>query len=322
MQKTIPYLRVKRKDMALVILDTKNRRWLMLFFALLFGFTLMFLGFAISMADGSLTTVNILTMFVGLLIFLMMLFFLRTYAEISFSAKTETITLNENYWVGVGKFGRLRKRTWVFADIEEVNIASVGLYKRVEIVFSKKQGLGLNFSPKAKDDAQEFYDILQSWRKGLVPDSREALEVLDELKSKATLVESLKKVENMLYFFGAISLISGGTSLMTSNLVEMHSLTNNVGFISPAVISIIKGLVYLACGFGVRKHSEASLWLAMFVVIAERLYAFVMTKTLGGEWSFSSIFVWLIAFFLLSILWGGVQNIRKIEESPDSGNLI
>ena len=314
MQTTASNLSLMEEMPRELLLNSPNRRWLSLFGMLISGFPWILIGILLLPEEGE-TLNGIIAILFGSLFTFAYLLLAPFYSVLSVKADSRSLILTRDYWLGLGTLGRKREKSWKFEDVTNTYISSRGLSKIIDIEINGKKDFVLGFSPRKKEDAQRFYDVFQSWRKGLTPDTGKAVEALDEIASKTTIVNSLKSVEKMLYFFGVISLISGGMDLMTAWAVEQNQFAMNFDFRSSGILSFSVGLVYLACGYGAKKRSEISLWIAMLVVIAERLYEFLMTKSLGGEWGFSSIFVWAFAFFIVSSLWKAIQSIRSMEDN-------
>ena len=178
---------------------------------------------------------------------------------------------------------------------------------RIDIEINGKKDFILVFSPRAKEGAQRFYDVLQSWCNGLPLDTPETLSKEAEEK---IIQETLKSVQKMLFYFGGFSLLSGVLGFFTDSMLSSTSIYT--------MTSILTGLLYLACAYGAKQRSEIALWIAMFVVIAERLYWFIQRRLLSGAWNFSSVLTWVFAFLIVSSIWKAIQSIRTLEDNPNS----
>jgi len=110
-----------------------------------------------------------------------------------------------------------------------------------------------------------------------------------------------------LTFFGIFSLLSGAMGFFTGTILNTNiSLTT--------IIDIATGLIYLACGYGVKRRLEAALWVAMAVVISERLYRFIRSGILSGDGSWSAWLTWVFAFLIVSSLWQAISSMRAAEK--------
>jgi hypothetical protein len=218
------------------------------------------------------------------------------------------ITLAQHYWLGFGAVGRGRERSWSFDDFTDANLISQGWKKVVELEAHGKKELLLLFGHKA-EDAQRSYELIQTWLKGHTPDSIEATMALQDLAGEKKNQGALKSAEKLLNYFGVFSLIFGGLGLFTD-----VSLTAEVSIAT--VLNIFTGLIYLACGYGVKHRSEIALWIAALVVIAERAYWFILSGSLSGDGNWGSWLTWIFAFFVISSLWKAIQSVRAVEASP------
>ncbi len=302
-----PFLRIEKELPSQLDLVSADRRWLVLFLTAMLALPLSFLGFLIFMAGGDLLfTVPLLL--IGLFPIVPLLLFIPTKFQLVIAPGARTITLNRHYWLGFGSLERNREKTWSFNDITDVDLTSQGWKKLVVLESNGKKVLLLDFGRRT-EDAQRSYILLQSWLKGLVPDSNAATTALQGLASEKQKRQALKNAEKLLYYFGIFSLIDGAMSLYTDNI-----LTSSVSVAT--MIKVLTGMIYLVCGFGAKRKIEAALWVGMLVTLAERLYWFIMAESLSGGGSWTSWLTWVFAIFVVSILWQAIQSIRAMEEDP------
>ena len=304
MQTHVSSLRIEQELPAKQDLVSGNRGWLIVFIAILAAMPLSFLGFLIFLADGDIL-ILISPILFGLLIMAALLLFVPTRFRVSVDYSSRMVVLTRQYWLGFGALERNREKTWAFSDITDANLIANRL---IEIEANGKKVLALNFGRNTKD-AQRAYNVLQSWRKGLAPDSVEATTILNELASQKHNQGALKNAEKLLNYFGVFSLIGGAMSFFTDNMV-------NSTISIPTMISIFTGLIYLACGYGVKRRFEFALWAAIIVVLAERLYWFIVSGTLSGDGNWASWLTWVFAIFVISSLWQAIRSIRTMEENP------
>jgi len=308
MPTSIPYLRIEQEQPSQLTLVSSAMRWLIMFFSLFFAVPLILMSFLA--LSGNYWTLSILIMSFGLLILILPLLFISGRSHMVIDSNSRLITLNSEYWLGVGSLGRTRGKSWKMDEITNINIILAGIIKRIEIELNGKKEIWLLFSPKANKDAQRSYDILQSWLRDLPFHTSEKIVVVDEQTKENKSQQALKSAEILLYCFGAFRLFSGVLGLFTDSIIassfSIHTIT-----------SILTGLIYLACGYGTKHRSEYALWIAILVVISERLFNYWLTKFLGGEWELSkSLFVWIFVFFVVSSLWRAIQSIRSMENNP------
>jgi len=306
MTTSVPYLRIKQEEPSQLTLISTDRRWLVLLFSFLLGAPLILVGILL-MKDYDWVAV-ILPAATGLILVVIVLLFTSGRSQIVMNSNSSTITSSREYWLGIGPLKRVREKSWAFGDITETNVLSQGLYKLIEIKVGGKKELVLIFSVKAKKDAQRSYDILQSWFKGLPLDAPETVTILNEQENEKKIHEALKSAQKLLFYFGGFSLLSGAMGLFNET-----AITSSVS--TYTIISIFTGVIYLACGYGAKQRSEIALWVAILVVLAERLYWFIQTRLLNGAWNFTSLLTWIFAFFIVSSLWKAIQSIRSMEDN-------
>ena len=275
MPTVVPYLRIEQELPSKLTLVSANRRWLVLILVLAITMPAILIG-------GLLLTMEEVWM-IGVAAIVMSLFILSLLlvnapykSQLIIDPYLRIVNLNKYYWLGFGALERNREKEWTFNEITHVNQKGASL---IEIEVQNKKELTLNFGFK-KDDAQRAYNLIQSWLKGLTPDSLEATTALQELANEKKNQSALKNAEKMLNYFGGFSLIFGALGVFTD-----ISLTSEISIAT--ALSIVTGLIYLACGYGAKHRSEIVLWIASLVVIAERAYWFTLSGSLSGkgEWS-------------------------------------
>lgn len=309
MQTAVPYLRIEQEQSSRLTLISSDRRWLIMFISVFFTAPLVLLGFCLLSVN--FWVLSIILMSFGLCILILPLLFSPWCSHVVIDSNSRVITLSRKYWLGVGTLGHTRGKSWKMDDITNINIMSAGFFKRIEIELNGKKELFLVFGFKSHNDAQRSCNVLQSWLKDLPLDTPETITDSDgQEDNKNKSQQALRSAKKMLYFFGAFNLFGGVLGLSTDRI-----LTSSI---TPyTVISIFTGLVYLACGYGAKHRSEIALWIAILVILAERLYGFIMTKLLGGGGTlWSSFFIWIFAFFVVSILWAAIQSIRSMKNDP------
>jgi hypothetical protein len=307
MPTVVPFLRIEQELPSKLILVSTNRRWLILLATLVFTGPLSLIGLLL-ISDEEIWVVGAFMLVIGLFISILILMFTSFKSQLAIDSTMRTVVLNRHYWLGFGVIGRERERSWSFDDLTDANLTAQGWKKLVEFESNGKKELLLNFGRKAKD-AQRTYDLMQSWLKGLAPDSVEATTALNELANEKQNQGALKNAEKLLYYFGGFSLLMGVMGLFTEgmNFSEISIYT---------MLNIVTGLVYLACGYGVKNRSEIALWVASFVIIAERAYWFFISGALNGGGSWTSWLTWIFVIFIVSSLWKAIQSIRTMDEDP------
>ncbi len=297
----LPPFRVEKELSSQLHLTSADRRWGLLILALIFITPLFCLG-VLAFLEEKVRLFGIAGIALGLFFFAFILFIAPFKSQLIINSSMRTITLKRFYLLGES----IREKDWSFNDVTDANLVKQGMANLIEVDINGKKALRISFSGKV-EDAKRSYNILQSWRRGLSPDSNEAATALQELAGEKQNQQALKNAEKLLNFFGVFSLIGGAMGFFTDS-----SLTSSISI--PTMISIFTGLIYLACGYGAKRRFEAALWIAILVVLAERLYWFIMSGTLAGEGSWSSWLTWIFAFFVVSSLWQAIRSIRATEE--------
>lgn len=283
-------------------LATADRRWIILSLATLFVLPFACFGVLAFMED-EIRLFGASSIMIGLFLFALILMIAPFKLQLTIDSTKRTVTLNRFYLLGEN----IREKDWSFNEITDANLVKKGMANLIEIDINGKKANRYNFGVKTKD-AQRSYHILQSWLRGLAPNSSAAASALDELINKKQNLQVLKNAEKLLYYFGGFSLIGGTTSLFAEqSLTSTPSITT--------ILSLITGFLYLACGYGAKRRFETALWIAIVVVLAERLYWFIQTMSLGnGSWS--TWLTWIFAIFVVSSLWSAIRSIRAVEEEP------
>jgi hypothetical protein len=309
MQTPVSNLRLKEETSTKLKLETPNRKWLFLIGVLLF-LVIPVLLLIVAIQNGSDQIVGIVSFAIVFLMSFSFLLFNAFRSEVIVHSDARRIVLERSYWLGIGALGRKREKSWSLDDVTNLDISSRGITKIIDIEVNGKKDFILGFSSRKKEDAQRFHDVLQSWRNGLPLDAPETINILNKQAEEKSVQDTLKSAQKMLFYFGGFSLLSGVMGFFTDSMLSSIS--------TYTMISIFTGLLYLACGYGAKQRSEIALWIAMFVVVAERLYWFVQARLLNGAWNFSSVLTWVFAFFVVSVLWKAIQSIRTMEENPNS----
>ena len=307
MSRAMSFLRIEKETSSQLNLISKDRRWLLLISALAFTMPLVCLG-ALLLTQEENGPFGAAGIFFGLSILILILLFTPFKSQLIINSSLRTITINLHYWLGLGSLERTREKAWSFNEITDANLALQGWKKLVELESNGKKVLLLDFGRKAAD-AQRSYDVLQSWLKGLVPDSSAATTALQELASEKQSQQILKNAEKLLYFFGVFSLIDSALGLYTDSMP-------NSSISTLTMIKFLTGMIYLACGYGVKRRIEPALWVAILVVIAERLYWFIISGSLSGDGNWASWLTWVFAVFIVSSLWQAIRSIRVMEKEP------
>jgi hypothetical protein len=298
-----PSFRIEKELQSQLHLVSTDRRWVIIILALLFIMPLVCLG-VLALLEEEVRLFGIAGIASGLFIFAFILLIAPFKLELIINSGMRTITLNRFYLFGEN----IREKEWSFNDITDVNLVKQGMANLIEVDINGKKAHRLNFGGKA-GDAQRSYTILQSWLKGLALDSNEATTALQELAGEKKNQGALKNAEKLLNYFGVFSLIGGAMGFYMDN-----SLSASISI--PTMLSIFTGLIYLACGYGAKRRIEIALWIAILVVLAERLYWFIMSGSLIGEGNWSSWLTWVFAIFVVSSLWQAIRSIRAMDEEP------
>lgn len=299
----MPFFRLEKETPSQLHLVSADRRWVIIILALLFVMPFVCLG-VLAFLDEEIRLIGFTGIGIGLFIFALILFVAPFKSQFIVNAGMRTVTLNRFYLLGEN----IREKEWSFNEITDINLQKQGMSNIIELDINGKKAHRLNYGGK-QNEAQRSYNIWQSWRKGFVPDSNEAQAALQELASEKENLAALKNAEKLLNYFGVFSLIGGAMSFFADS-----SLSSTISI--PTILSIATGLIYLACGYGTKHKFEPALWIAILVVIAERLYWFVISGTWSGEGNWSSWLTWVFAIFIVISLWQAIRSIRTAEEEP------
>ena len=313
MQTPVSNLRIKEETTTKLEMQTPNRSWLLLFFSLFF-MVLPTLLLVATIQLGRDQMVGVISFSIFLLMCLSFLFGIAFRSTLLVRSDLRTISLVRNYWLGFGAFGREREKSWSFSDIEDISISSTGAAKRMVIKTNNKKDLVLGFSFKARADGERLYDRLKSWVEGDPSDEFDIDETLTQLDEASQGEKTLKSIEKLLYFFAVFSLFTGGLDVLTVFLARMNNMSFGTDLEMMSLISFLAGIIYIACGIGVKKRIEGALWVAMIVIIIERFFGIAQAMLNGVELSSSVLFGLVVTFFLLSMLWNGVKEIRRFRE--------
>lgn len=301
----LPSLRIEKELPTQLTLVSPNRRWLTLLLAFMMAFPIFFLGLlTIFGMDEMLFGMAIL--FAGSIFLATMLVFFQIRNQLLIDFNTRTLTFGQFFWLGFGALERYREQAWMSQEITDIAIRTQGLTTQITIKINGKKKFRLNFMNRLYD-AQRTYDRLQSWQKGLMPDSGLTTAALKESVDKNQSQQALKSAEKLLYYFGIFSLLSAGMGLLTE-----LSISSSVS--TTTIIEILTGLAYLACAYGAKKRSEIALWVAILIVVAERLYWFIRSQAINSGWS--SWLTWIFAVIIVSSLWQAIRNIRTMKKDP------
>ena len=298
-----PFFRIEKETPSQLHLASADRRWVIIILALLFIMPLVCLG-VLAFLDEEIRLFGVTGIGIGLSFFAFILFVAPFKSQLIINAGMRTVTLNRFYMLGEN----IREKEWTFNEITDANLVRQGFANLIELNINGKKAHRLNFGNKV-NEAQRSYNILQSWLKGLIPDSNEAEVALQELGNEKQNQSALKNAEKMLNYFGIFSIIGGAMGFFADT-----SLASTISI--PTIISIVTGLIYLACGYGAKRRFEPALWIAILVVLVERLYWFIMSGTLSGEGNWSSWLTWIFALFVVSSLWQAIRGIRTLEAEP------
>ena len=250
MQTTASYLVLKEETPTKLKLETPNRQWLFLVAVLLF-LAIPTLLLILTIQNGWDDMVGIVIFAIVFLMCLSFLLFVAFRSDVFILSDSRQIVLERSYWLGIGALGRKREKSWSFDDVTDLDILSVGTAKRVDIEINGKKEFVLGFAPRAKEDAQRFFDVLQSWRNGLALDAPETLSILNKEAEEKTIQERLKNAQKMLFYFGIFSLFSGATGLYTDNMLDLSStfsLISSQGFCTWLVHMVQSNAQKLRCG--------------------------------------------------------------------------
>ena len=297
----VSLLHVEQEAPSHLNLETTDRSFLILI-ASLFPTTLMLCLGLLLLQDERIWLLGIVSILIGLCFLGMVLYFSPFKSEISISSTMLTITLNRHYWLGE----TTREKSWYFNDFTDVNFVLQGWRKQVEFKSNRRKVLLLDFGNNG-EDAQRVLSFVKNQIKGYEPDANIIASTMQNPNDEPKNQQLLRNTQKMLNIFGIFSLISGALGLFTD------SFSNNK--ISPVtIINIVTGVIYLACGYGAKRRSETALWIAILVVIGERLYWFIQARALSGNNNFSSFLTWLFAFLVISSLWNAIRSVRVTEE--------
>ncbi|MBN1451204.1 MAG: hypothetical protein JW963_09335 [Anaerolineales bacterium] len=303
MPTVIPAFRIEQEVPSQLHLVSADRRWVIVILAFLFIMPLVCFG-VLAFFEDEIRLFGVASLATGLFFFAFILFIAPFKTQFIINSGMRTVTYNRFYMLGE----QVRGKEWTFNEITDTNLVKQGFASVIELDINGKKAHRLNFGNKT-NDAQRSYNILQSWLKGLVPDSNTALTALQEVADEKQIRQALKNAEKMLYYFGGFSLLGGALGFFADN-----ALNSSISITT--MISIFTGLIYLACGYGAKRKIEAALWVAIVVVIVERLYWFIMSGSLSGDGNWSSWLTWIFAIFVVSSLWQAIRSIRTMEENP------
>lgn len=306
MQTMISTLRIKKELSSQLILVSADKRWLILLGALFFTVPLLLIGMLLLLQEETVFF-GMMSVGLGLSFLVMILLFSHFKSNVVIDRGARTLTLQRTYWLGFVVLERTREYTWSFNDLTNATLNSQGWKKLVALETNGKKVLLLDFGRKAVD-ARRSYEVVQCWLKGLVPDSSVAVAALQELENESQNQQALKNAEKLLFYFGIFSLIDVVLSLYTDNSLETN-------FSTLTAAKLLTGVIYLACRYGVKHRFEIALWIAIAVLLAERLYWFILSTSLRGS-TWSSWLTWVFAIFVVSSLWQAIQSIRAQREEP------
>ena len=296
-----PSFRIEEEYPSQLHLASADRRWVILTLTLLLIAPLICLG-VLAFLDEEIRFFGFASIGIGLSFLALILFVTPFKSKLTINSGMRTVIFSRSYMLGEN----IREKEWIFNEITDVNLVKNNFSNLIEIDINGKKAQRLNFGSKA-NEAQHVYNVVQSWIKGLIPESTEAETALQELASEKQTQSALKNAEKLLNYFGIFSLIGGAMGLFTDNALEA---TISI----PTVIDIGTGLTYLACAYGAKRKFEPALWVAILVVLAERLYWFIMSGTLSGEGNWSSWLTWIFAFIVVSSLWQAIRSIRTMDK--------
>jgi len=301
MPSIIPFLRIEKELPSKLHLVSPDRRWVIMILGLLVVSPFVCLG-ALSITEEEIRLLGVVSILMGVFIILITLFFAPFKTQVIINSSMRTITINRHYWLGES----IREKSWPFNEITDVNLVKQGISNLVDVKANRKVLMRLNFGNQANEAKRSHY-LLHSWLKGLTPDSNAAVTALQEMTNDKQVQQHLKNAEKMLYYFGGFSLLGGLLGYFTDT-----TLTSTISIAT--IISVATGILYLACGFGARRKLEAALWVAIVIVIAERVYWFIISGTLSGDGNWSSWATWIFAFFVVSSLWQAIRSLRTMAE--------
>lgn len=303
MSNFMPFLRIEKELPSQLHLVSPNRRWLILVIAVIAATPMVCLGL-LAFTDEKTLLIGGATILFGLSVLAAILFTASYKSVLIINSGMRTVTINQHYWLGES----IREKSWSFNEITDTNMVKQGMANLIEVKANRKKVLRLNFGGKT-EEAKRSHHLLQSWLKGLTPESNAATTALQAMADEKQGQQFLKNAEKLLYYFGGFSLLGGVLGFFTNN-----TLTSTISIAT--IISLVTGILYLACGFGAKHKIEAALWIAIFIVLAERLYWFIMSGTLNGDGTWSAWLTWIFAFFVVSSLWKAIQSIRAMDEDP------
>lgn len=299
----IPFLRIENETPSHLTLTTTDRRWLIMFLTL-FLVTPFFCMGVLFFNDRTIWLIGVASISFGLIVAALILFLTPYRAQLTINANTLSITFNRYYWLGQ----TVREKSWFFSDFTDVNIVSQGWKKVVEFKSHGKKVLLLDFGTRG-EDAQRSLGFVEKRIKGYSQEASTITSAMQGLDVEKQNQQALRNAEKLLNIFGVFSLIMGALGLFTDNIVH-------VSISLSTIINFATGIIYLACGYGVKRRSEFALWVAILVVIGERLYWFIRSRSLSGGGTWSSWMTWVFAFFIIWSLWQAIRSIRATGEKP------
>jgi len=303
MSSIMPFLRIENETPSKLHLVSADRRWVIIILGLLAISPLVCLGVLI-MSGEETRLIGVAFILIGLLSIFITLFFAPYKSEVIINSGMRTINNVRHYWLGES----IREKSWPYNEITDVNFLKQGFANLIDVKANKKIVMRLNFGGSVKEAKHAHY-LMQSWLKGLAPESDAAATALQEMADEKQIQQSLKNAEKMLNYFGGFSLLGGLLGFFTD-----QALTSTISIAT--ILGLATGILYLACGFGAKRKIEAALWIAIVTVLAERLYWFIVSGSLSGDGNWSAWVTWIFAIFVVSTLWQAIRSIRTMEENP------
>jgi hypothetical protein len=256
MSSIMSFLRLENETPSQLHLVSADRRLLIMVLGLLAISPFICLGVFMMLKD-QFRLLGIAFSLLGLLGIFITLFFAPYKSEVIINSGMRTITNVRHYWLGES----IRENIWAFNEITDANFLKQGFVNLVDVKTNKKIVMRLNFGGSARE-AIHAHNLMQSWLKGLTPESDAAATALQEMADEKQIQQSLKNAEKMLYYFGGFSLLGGLLGFFTD-----QTLTSTISITT--ILGLATGILYLACGFGAKHKIEAALWIAIVIVLAE-----------------------------------------------------
>lgn len=293
-----------------ITFQTGNFRWLLLFVTLLFGFLpgglLILEGIANASSPEDGWELLLIGVIYGFLFGVLPLWGISWQKQMTLDTANRQVLYIRRYWLGVGRYRRIRTTALPVHEIEAIKVLEAALKDAIVVRDVNRKSYQFPVSHREHKKVRSFIESVH--RLQGMPRSLETSGTPSSLMTSQkpiTNPEQLKifldKQGKGLSWMGGLDIIIGLFGVLAGSLPELW-LVN--------WINIIGGSIYLACGFGIRKRWMWAPWMAILVLVGERLlsYFYSQSHNLPISWSF-----WVFPAIILILLLGTISTISNLE---------